>query len=155
MPLVDCRTVSSNLVGQRKSPTTFDGCDLVLAEHELPPGFWSENRTFACMNDVGVVACRKTLHVLRGYLESQDDEVTATQELDAIDHDAAFACFLAHGASVRSKRIRSSARMLASLTGVLLAPDEWRWHSLVPPQSTTLADRPSCEDVEEVVRRGE
>lgn len=129
--------------------------ELVLAEHELPVGFWSGNRAFSSMKDVGVFACRKTLHVLCDHLESQHGGVTAARSLDAIGHDAAFACFLAHAASVRSKGIRSSARMLASLTGVLLAPDQWRWRSLLPPQSSTVADRSSCEDSKEVVRRGE
>ncbi len=109
--------------------------ELVRATDDFMPGFWSENRAFASIHDVGAFACRKMLHVLRPYLEFQDDGVSAHAGLDEMGRDASFACFLAHAASVRSARVRQSARMLASLTCVLLAPDEWRWQSLLPPKS--------------------
>ncbi len=129
--------------------------ELFLAQHELTTEFWSENRAFASVHDVGAFACRKTLHVLRRCLEDQDGSVIAGEALDAIGRDTSFACFLAHGASVRSERVRRCARMLAFLTGVSLAPDEWRWSSLLPPRSTTGTDHVSCEDGGEVGRRGE
>ncbi len=115
---------------------------LKLAADELPEGFWHAESVFSSVDDVARDVTVRIKHALDDYRASPLDEqhqtrctvlVEIERSLIAIGRDPAIACFIAAGASVRSRRVREACRGLAALLGLALAP-EWRVEIDAPPQ---------------------
>lgn len=115
---------------------------LKLAADELPEGFWRAETVFTSVDDVARDVSARIKHALDEYRALPIDGQHGTRctvlveierSLFAIGRDPAIACFLAAGASVRSRRVREACRGLAALLGLALAPD-WRIETDAPPR---------------------
>lgn len=115
---------------------------LKLAARELPEGFWSAESVFTSVDDVVSDVSARLKRALDEYRAPPMDGQPGTRciglvEIErsilAIGRDPAIACFLAAGASIRSRRVREACRGLAALLGLALAPD-WTVESDAPPR---------------------